>query len=194
MVGWHHQLMDVNLNKLHEIVKDRKAWCAAVHRVAKSQTQLSDWTQQKIRKVYSQTGALAAKESTCQCRRRKRWRSDPRVRQIPWRRKWQPVPVFLPGKSLGQRSLEGCSLWGHKESDIAEHTCMHTQSLGRGQGLRANYMTPHVFPQAFDSKLHTKRIMINGPEMTIVLGTTARNKECSWWKYGAKLWTCYSLW
>ena len=42
MVGWHHQLMDMNLNKLHEIVKDRKAWCAAVHRVAKSQTQLSD--------------------------------------------------------------------------------------------------------------------------------------------------------
>ena len=55
----------------------------------------------------------------------------------------------------------------------------HTQSLGKGRGLRADYTTPHVFPQAFDSKLHTKKIMINGPEMTIVLGTTARNKECS---------------
>ena len=42
IVGWHQQLMDMNLNKLHEIVKDRKAWCATVHRVAKSQTQLSD--------------------------------------------------------------------------------------------------------------------------------------------------------
>ena len=36
------------------------------------------------------------------------------VRKIPWRRKWQPTPVFLPGKSHGQRSLEGYSLWGRK--------------------------------------------------------------------------------
>ena len=36
--------MDMNLNKLQEIVKDREAWDAVVHRVAKSQTQLSDWT------------------------------------------------------------------------------------------------------------------------------------------------------
>ena len=37
-------LMNMSLNKLQEIVKDREAWCAAVHRVTKSQTQLSDWT------------------------------------------------------------------------------------------------------------------------------------------------------
>ena len=36
------------------------------------------------------------------------------VRKIPWRRKWQPTPVFLPGKSHGQRSLAGYSPWGHK--------------------------------------------------------------------------------
>ena len=33
---------------------------------------------------------------------------------MPWRSKWQPTPVFLPGKSYGQRSLVGCSPWGHK--------------------------------------------------------------------------------
>ena len=32
-------------------------------------------------------------------------------------RKWQPTPVFLPGKFHGQRSMVGCSPWGHKESD-----------------------------------------------------------------------------
>ena len=39
---------------------------------------------------------------------------------IPWRRKWQPTPVFLPGESHGQGSLAGYSLWGHKESDTTK--------------------------------------------------------------------------
>ena len=39
---------------------------------------------------------------------------DPWVGKIPWRRKWTPTPVFLPGKSHGQRSLVGYSPWGHK--------------------------------------------------------------------------------
>ena len=47
---------------------------------------------------------------------------DPWIGKIPWRRKWQPTPVFLPGTSHGQRSLVGYSPWGHKESDITEVT------------------------------------------------------------------------
>ena len=39
-----------------------------------------------------------------------------------WRRKWQPTPVFLPGESQGQRSLLGCCLWGHTESDVTDAT------------------------------------------------------------------------
>ena len=39
-----------------------------------------------------------------------------------WRRKWQPTPVFLPGESQGRRSLVGCRLWGHTESDTTEVT------------------------------------------------------------------------
>ena len=49
-------------------------------------------------------------------------RFDPRVGRIPWRRKWQPSPVFLPGKSHGQRSLAGYNPRGRKESDMTERT------------------------------------------------------------------------
>ena len=44
----------------------------------------------------------------------------PWVGKIPWRREWQPTPVFLPGESHGQRSLMGYSPRGHKESDMTE--------------------------------------------------------------------------
>ena len=45
---------------------------------------------------------------------------DPRVGKSPWRRKWQPTPVFLPGKSHGWRSLGSYSPRGHKDSDMTE--------------------------------------------------------------------------
>ena len=67
------------------------------------------------------------KKSSCQCRC-KRCRFDPWVRKIPWRRKWQLAPVFLPGKFHGQRSLEGYSPWGCTESDTAERLNTHTRA------------------------------------------------------------------
>ena len=47
-------------------------------------------------------------------------RFDPWVGKIPWRNKWQPTPVILPGEFHGQRSMVGYSLWGGKESDTTE--------------------------------------------------------------------------
>ena len=54
---------------------------------------------------------LSSKESTCQCRRHG---FDHWVKKIPWKTKWQPIQVFLSGKSHGQRSLADSSLWGRK--------------------------------------------------------------------------------
>ena len=56
------------------------------------------------------------------CRRQKRSELDPWVRKIPWRRAWQPTPVFLPEKSHGQRSPMGYSPRGCKELDATEAT------------------------------------------------------------------------
>ena len=51
---------------------------------------------------------------------------NPWVGKISWRRKWQPTPVLLPGKSHGQRSLVGCSPWGHKSQTwLRDFTFFH---------------------------------------------------------------------
>ena len=62
------------------------------------------------------------KNPACWCRRCKRFGFDPWVGKIPWRRAWEPTPVVSPGESHGQRSLEGCSPQGHRESDTTEVT------------------------------------------------------------------------
>ena len=62
------------------------------------------------------------KESACNARE---VGSIPMSGRFPWRRKWHPTPVFLPGKSHGQRSLAGCSPWGHKEPDMTDQLSTH---------------------------------------------------------------------
>ena len=92
----------------------------------------------------SQASQLSGKESACQCRR---LGFDPWVRKIPWRRKWQPTPVFLPGKSRRQRSLVGYRPKGHKEPDTTEATKQQQDECPRGVekwrnvhlGSRRNY-------------------------------------------------------
>ena len=48
--------------------------------------------------------------------------------KIPWSRKWQRVPGFLPGKFHGQRSLRDCGPWGHRESGTAERLSVHERT------------------------------------------------------------------
>ena len=81
--------------------------------------ELSNWMSniivQKTQKLHMLTqtvdfpGSTSGKEPSCQGRRCKRHGFNPWLRKIPWRRAWQPTPVFLPGESHRQRSLEGCS-------------------------------------------------------------------------------------
>ena len=60
-------------------------------------------------KIYHHIGKNIVYTSACQCRRHKRCRFSPWVGKMPWRRKWQPTPVFLLGESHGQRRLDGYS-------------------------------------------------------------------------------------
>ena len=89
-------------------------------------------------------GGASGKEPACQCRRHKRRGFDPWVGKIPWRRAWQPTPVFLPGKSHGQRSLAGYGPEGCKELNTTELTLHAHVSRGfsrarggHGPGSRA---------------------------------------------------------
>ena len=63
-------------------------------------------------------------------------RLKPWVGKIPWRRAWQPTPVFLPGESRGQRSLVGYSPWVLNESDTTERLHFHflPSCIGEGNG------------------------------------------------------------
>ena len=93
----------MGISKLQELVMDREAWLAAVH--AKSWTRLSDWTElnwiEDRRLTYISCSTLL-------------------LFQPPWSRKWQPLPVFLPGEFHGQRILVGYSPWGRKELETTE--------------------------------------------------------------------------
>ena len=54
---------------------------------------------------------------------------DPWVRKIPWRRKWQPTPVFLPGESPWTEEPGGLSPWGRRELDTTEQLTQYRISL-----------------------------------------------------------------
>ena len=71
-------------------------------------------------------------------------RLDPWVWKIPWRRKLQPTPVFLPGKFHEQKNLVGHSPWGLRESGTTEQ-------------LAYGYMATLLKPTLIQSMLHNKR-------------------------------------
>ena len=119
--------------------RHRAAWRGRVHRVTKSQTQLKQFRMH----TRTYTGGTSGKEPACQYRRCERCGFNPWVGKIPWRRAWQPTPVFLPGESHAQRSLVGYSPWGQtqvSDSTTSMSIAAHTSSSG-GRGPRRLF--PH---------------------------------------------------
>ena len=74
---------------------------------------------------------LVVKDPPANARDVKRLTLDPWVGKIPWRKAWQPTPVFLPGESHGQRSLLGYSPWGAKsQTRLKRLSTAHTAGNG----------------------------------------------------------------
>ena len=120
-----------SLNSFHTITCDPKeSSCIFTHGYFSCHVWLRDdhraWS-----KPIKTPFLLSGKESVCQCRRHRRPWFDPWVGKIPWRRKWQPTQVFLPGKSHGQRSLVHYSPWFTKSQTwLSTHVyCMYAGGL-----------------------------------------------------------------
>ena len=80
---------------------------------------------------------------------------DPGIGKIPWRRKWQPTPVSLPGKFHGQRSLAGYSPWGHKESDTNEQLHFHCSLLSNKLHVQISPGPLHITVMGRDQRNST---------------------------------------
>ena len=109
--------------------RDGGAWWAAVYGVAQSRTRLkrlnsSSSSSSRLSQGQIQASPVAqvVKNPPAMQETQEMQVFDLGVRKFRWRRKWQPTPVFLPGKFHGQRHLVGHSPWGRKESDKTEHT------------------------------------------------------------------------
>ena len=145
LVRWHHQLNGHEFEQT-DIVKDRRTWCAPAHEVSKIQAQLSDWTTTTMMNYVFFLENITCSIPTSATNFCMTWNKasvmdgaqrlkhlptmretgfDPWVGKIPWRRKWQPASVLLPGESHRRRSLVGYSSWGRKESVTAERLHFH---------------------------------------------------------------------
>ena len=98
--------------------RDGRAGWAAIYGVAQSQTRMK-WLSSSSSSIMKYIPTLETQRVMC------KFSNLPWSSITPWRRQWHPTPVLLPGKSHGQRSLEGCSPWGRWGSDTTERLHFH---------------------------------------------------------------------
>ena len=124
-------------------------------------------------------------------------RFNPRVWKIPWRKKWQPIPVFLPGKFHGWRSLVGYSPWGLKESDTTEwlHLTLNKCPLGTYRKIRLKKERKRNEDENKKEKYiqNTLAVYPQNTSLTCLGGENQRTKcqelqmalklVWNWWKY-----------
>ena len=128
MARWHiTDAMIMNLGRLQEMVRDRGLACC------------TPWGHKELDKTGPNEQQLTLYHSKApghhqKCINSYQWKHLPNIMQwvtcrefkySTWRKKWQPTPVLLPGKSHGGRSLVRYSPWGHKESDTTERLHFH---------------------------------------------------------------------
>ena len=119
---------------------------------------------------------LSGEESACQCRRHG---FDPCIRKIPWKRRWQPTPVFLPGKSRGQRSLMGYSPWSCKRVLVTNK---------QNTLFNLHYSPYHVSILQMRKLRHGELVT---PLVTELLSSRFRNPmQVVWWQGVVLLATC----
>ena len=117
IVGWHHRL---NGYEFEQAPGDGEG--------QESLVCCSPWGHKELdtTEQLNYPGGSEVKASACSFLRPG---FNPWVEKIPWRRKQQPTPVFLPWESHGWRSLVGYSPWGHKELDTTERLQFHFQGI-----------------------------------------------------------------
>ena len=103
---------------------------------------------------------LISKETPCQCRR---CEFHPWSGKIPWRRKWQPTPAFLPGKSHGQRSLQsqrvGSQRVGHDWAESWSSQARIEEEGDRTQGCFSGEHLIHSTDRLAEFRLWTKELL-----------------------------------
>ena len=95
----------------HEFAKSRHDWATSLQYFFQEPILVHVLTHVLSSRLSGLPRRLSGEQAACRCRT---LGFDPWVWKIPWRRKWQLIPVFLSGKSHGQRSLAGHCPWGHK--------------------------------------------------------------------------------
>ena len=117
-------------SSVHEILQVRILESVALPS-SRVSSQPRDWTEvsciaDRLFTVRSTRKPLSGKELTCRCRRCKRGGLDPWVEKIPWKRAWQPTPVFLSGESRGQSLVSYSQSQQKIRHNWSDSACVHT--------------------------------------------------------------------